>query len=162
MELRVEEVLMRKIAAQLVILWIFLLSTIFGMAQSRDMQVDLSDEPATVYGYNHAWDTVSDRLIFYRDVISASEPGLRWAGRDGKTVLVYPLKDFPEGQRMTIWSAASTPDDGAIASAIVSYGPMKANPPSPIRSLLLTYDAKGTLTKVWDVAPRDHFHLPVD
>jgi len=63
---------------------------------------------------------------------------------------------------MTIWSAASTPNDGAIASAIVSYGPMKANPPSPIKSLLLTYDAKGTLTKVWDVAPRHHFHLAVD
>jgi len=140
----------------------FLSATVFGMAQSQDTPIDLSEEPKTTFGYQHAWDTVSDRLTFYRDVTSVSEPGLRWIGRDGKAVLVYPLKDFPEGQVMMIWSAASTPDDGAVASAIVSYGPLRVKPPSPIKSLLLTYDSKGTLTKVWDVAPRHHFHLAVD
>ena len=69
----------------------------------QEVRIDLRDEPSTTYGYFYTWDSNNDRLVFYRDLTATSDPGIRWFDRTGKNVTMFPLKDFPQAQRMTFW-----------------------------------------------------------
>jgi hypothetical protein len=112
-------------------------------------------------GYAPKWDHRGGQLIFYRDIYAQAAPAVRIGATAGKEVLIYPMRDLPEAQRMTIWDVAEAPDGSVVFSVIAEYGPREVKP-VPVKSLLLTYDQTGTLTRLWDVYPYHHHNIAVD
>jgi hypothetical protein len=112
-------------------------------------------------GYFPHWDSVQDRLILYRDTQASGAPVARIFNSDGTSIPIYPLTDLPGAWHIDVWGVAATPEGGAVLTAIVGFTPPAVKPPQ-IQSLLLTYDANGKLTKVWNVNPYHHHHLAVD
>ena len=108
-------------------------------------------------GYFWVWDRVQDRLIAYRHVGQPGVPALRLFGKDGTSAAVIaPLGDFPEAREFIIWGVAGTPHGGVAVAAIADYGEHR------VKSLVLSYDGSGKLTKLWDVDPYHHHRLAVD
>lgn len=130
---------------------------------AQDLRIELPPgEAAADSGYKSRWDSVQDRLIIYRgDVSVPSVPAVRLFAADGSSLPFYPLRDFPEARRMTIWSVAATPSGGVALAVIAEYGPRDVKP-VPVKSLILTYDNLAKLRKVWEVKPYHHHQLAVD
>jgi hypothetical protein len=112
-------------------------------------------------GYWAGWEPVQGRLVFRRDVADPSLPAVKVLDVSGKTLALYPLRDFPGASYIDIWDAKGAPSGDVIISAILGYGPRKKGP-VPLKSLLLTYDSTGTLRKVWEVDPYHHHLVAVD
>jgi hypothetical protein len=112
-------------------------------------------------GYHLDWDSESQRMIAYRDTDDPALPVVRVLSSSGNNVALYPLKDFPDANHIDVWAVAGAPHGDIIISATLTYGPRGVRP-SPVKSLLLTYDATGTLRRVWDVEPYLHHHLAAD
>ncbi len=123
-----------------------------------DMRAQSEDKDG---GYWAGWEPVQGRLVFRRDIADSSLPAVKVLDASGKTLALYPLRDFPGAGYIDIWDAKGTPDGDVIISAILGYGPRKKGP-IPLKSLLLTYDSTGTLRKVWDVDPYHHHLVAVD
>jgi hypothetical protein len=151
----------RKLVVKYLALLALTIAAMTLATEAQQIAMDVGEDIKSGVGYFQVWDSVQGRLILYRDVSVPSDAGLRLVDERGNSVPIFPLKDFPDAQKMTIWSAAATPEGGVVFSAIASYGPQNVKP-RPIKSLLLTYNAHGELTKVWDVAPYHHFHVAVD
>jgi hypothetical protein len=107
------------------------------------------------------WDSVEDRLILYRNSSNSSEPALLLVDKSGGTIPVNPLKDLPNAQAVTIWAVAGTPDGGAVISLVARYGPLNVKQ-VPKKPFLLTYDANGSLRKLWEMYPCEPHYLAVD
>src|SRR6266404_5399499 len=125
-------------------------------AYGQDMRVDISADGRADSSYMTKWDSANDCVVLYRDVSVATVPAARVQCRGGEPRAYYPLKDFAEARGMTVWAAAATPDGGITIAAILLYGSAGEKHP-PVKSMLLTYDARGALRKVRDVNPY-HFH----
>jgi hypothetical protein len=119
---------------------------------AQRMSFDISGEPKGAKSYQGYWDPVDHRLIWYRDVDDPSLPAVQIQQPNGDKVTLYPLKDFSGANYIDIWDATGAPNGETVIAAILAYGP-RNNRPIPVKSLLLTYDATGTLRKVWDVDP---------
>jgi len=138
-----------------------LLTLASPIVRPQQIRVDVSTEPKGDSGYHAEWDVFGQRLISYRNVSDPSLPAVQVAASDGKKVLLYPLKDFQGANYIDIWCATASPNGDIIIAAILAYGPRNSTP-IPVKSLLLTYDATGTLRNAWDVQPYHHHHVAVD
>jgi len=96
-------------------------------------------------------------LVLRRDVNEPNVPAVKVIDASGKTVAMYPVRDFSGASYIDIWDAKGTPNGDVIIAAILGYG-SRGTKPIPVKSVLLTYDSTGTLRKVWDVNPYHH-HL---
>ncbi len=133
---------------------VLILVVSFLQALSQEIPIAAPDGET---GYLLVWDGVHDRLIAYRDVEATASAAVRIHSKDGPASLgLYPLRDLPGTQGISIWSVASTPDGGVVVAAIVDYGQYQR------KSLLLTYDGSGRLSRVWDVDPCHHHRVVVD
>ncbi len=112
-------------------------------------------------GYSTKWDSIQDRLLIYRDTTASADPAARIFKNDGTSISIYPLMDLPESWYIDVWGVAATPEGGVVLAAIVGYSPRAVKPPQ-LKSLLLTYDEAGKLTKVWHVNPYHHHLVAVD
>lgn len=138
-----------------------LILALLQVAVSQDVKIDVtSDTQDRSGGYKVQWDSVHDGLILYRDMTVSALPAARIVGKEGSSVAIYPLKDIPEAQAISIWAAAATPDRGAVLAGILEYGPHNTRP--PLKNVVLTYDGAGNLKKVWAVAPYHHHGIAVD
>lgn len=133
-----------------------------GSAASQDIPIDIADASRETFGYQRAWDSVRDEVIFYRNTTNPEHAAIHRLTLAGDNLAIYPLREFPEARTLTVWDAAATPDGGVIFSATVSYGEPGKPKPSVVRSFLLTYDRAGHLVKLWDVTPYQHFRVAVD
>src|SRR5271165_6547515 len=127
---------------------------------SQQFSIDVSSGVGGGAGYFPKWDHRAGQLILYRDINAQSAPGVRIVMADGKDVTIYPMRDLPEAQRMTIWDVAEIPDGSVVFSAIAEYGPREVKP-IPVKTLLLTYDRTGKLIRFWDVYPYHHHNIAV-
>lgn len=131
-------------------------------ASAQEIKVDLRGDTGPGSGYFDKWDPVADRLILYHDVSTPNSAAVKMISpTDGSSTSVFPLRDLPDAQRMTVWDAAATPDAGVVVSVIAEYGPRETKP-VPIKLLLLIYDSAGNLRKVWDTAPYHHRLVAAD
>lgn len=112
-------------------------------------------------GYWAGWEPIQRRLVFRRDVADPSLPAIKVIDVSGKTLALYPLRDFSGASYIDIWDAKGAPNGDIIIAAILGYGPRKKGP-VPLKSLLLTYDSAGTLRKVWEVDPYHHHLVAAD
>jgi hypothetical protein len=126
----------------------------------QEMTFDTSADGRGDTGYSIKWDSEQSRVVLFRDVSVATLAAARVFGVDGSQVSIFPLKVIPGAQFLDIWSADSTPNGGAVVAAIVGYGPR--NPRPPIKSLLMTFDGGGNLTRLWNVEPYHIHHVAVD
>jgi hypothetical protein len=135
-----------------------------GFITSQELKVNIGGDLKTEGGYFRIWDSTESQLLLYRDVRTFGAIGVRVIDQDkNKNVYIYPLKDFSEAKHAYIWDAAATPEGGAVLSAIISYRESAAQPQLfPPKSVLLTYDARGALVKLWDVRPYHHMRVAVD
>jgi hypothetical protein len=102
-----------------------------------------------------------ERAIAYRDVNDPNFPALRILSSSGRSVSIFPLKDIPGATYIDVWDVSGAPTGDILVAAILGYGPHNVKP-VPIKSLLLTYDATGTLRRVWDVQPYHHHRVAGD
>jgi hypothetical protein len=116
---------------------------------------DVSKEAKAGSGYQQAWDPNESRLISYRDVSDAALPAVQVSSANGKKVSFYPVRDLG-ATYIDIWAVSGSPDGGVVISAILGFGPRNSRP-VPVKSVLLTYDATGTLRSVWNIEPY-HYH----
>lgn len=145
------------------------LLTVLGLAftmfsfqtPAQRIMLDASAEPKGTKSYQTHWDPIEQRLICFRDVDDSTLPAAQVVWSNGSKVSLYPLKDLPGANYIDIWDATASPNGEVVIAAILGYGPRNSRP-IPVKSLLLTYDAGGTLRKVWDVDPYHHHHLAVD
>jgi hypothetical protein len=108
-------------------------------------------------GYFAFWDAAHDRLLFYRDSTDRTMAAVRIYNKNGQSsVPIYPVRDLQDSLKVSIWGVAATPSGGVVLTAIADYGNHQ------VRSLLLTYDATGALTQVWNVDPCHHHRVAVD
>ncbi|MGB2603829.1 MAG: hypothetical protein WBC78_09550 [Candidatus Sulfotelmatobacter sp.] len=140
---------------------LFSAATFLVPANAQEIRVDFHEGAGLDSGYFDKWDSVEDKLILYRDIRTPGSAAVRVTSSAGSNVSVFPLKDLPDAQRMTVWDAAATPDGGIVVSVIAEYGPREVKP-VPVKLMLLTYDAAGNLAKVWDTAPYHHRLVAVD
>jgi hypothetical protein len=133
-----------------------------AVATAQDMPLDVKDDLRTGVGYFQKWDPVQDTLVLYRDIDNLQASAVRLVRPDGTGSVIYPMRDFPEARRISVWDATAAPDGGAVLSVIVSYGEPGTPQPVPVRSVILTYDTRGSLTRLWDVRPYHHFRLAAD
>ncbi len=113
--------------------------------------------PAEATQALYKWDPVQAELILYRDVKEIALPAARaYDNRFRARAPIYPLKDFPGAIAADVWSVAAGPGAVTIVSAVIQYGGLNN------KSLLLTYDAHGSLRKLWDVRPYHHHQVAVD
>jgi len=131
--------------------------TIFAQRIVFDSSVDICSKP----GFQVEWDSESQRMIAYRDTSEPACPSVRVLSSSGSNVTLYPLKDFPGANYIDIWAVTGSATGEVIISATLGYGPRNTRP-IPIKSLLLSYDATGTLRKVWNVDPYLHHHVAAD
>jgi hypothetical protein len=105
----------------------------------------------------YKWDPVHAQLILYRDVTDPAFPAARaYDSRFRARAPIYPLKDFPGAIAADLWSVAAGPGGATVVSAVIQYGGLNN------KSLLLTYDAHGSLRKLWDVRPYHHHQVAAD
>jgi hypothetical protein len=120
---------------------------------SQGFRIDSSELNKDGLGaYWFQWDSVQDKLITYRNSPTSGGPAARIFRNDGTSIPIYPLIDLPGSWYVNVWSAAATPEGGLTLATVVTYSP-PAVKPSQLKSLLLTYDRTGKLTKVWDIDP---------
>jgi len=143
------------------LLSLIIILTIPSTVKGQRISFDASSEPKGANGYHAYWDSVDQRMIWYRDVDDPSLPAVQVTPTDGSKVSLYPLKDFAGASYIDIWDATASPNGETVIAAILAYGPRNTRP-VPVKSLLLTYDATGTLRKVWDVDPYHHHHVATD
>jgi hypothetical protein len=127
---------------------------------------------------NFTWDSVNKVLIFVHNAV----PGLMPVGRQGNlivtsttdttatTIVAYhdggapthisPLNDLPGATYVYFWGISGAPNGVVSGSATVEYG--TDNRTDNVRQLILTYDQKGKLIKVWDVFPYHFYEVAVD
>jgi hypothetical protein len=142
-------------------LFLLLSCAITPVAASQERAIDFGSDPMGSTGYTVKWDSANDRLVLLRDVDVSAAPAARTLSWDGTEIATYPLKDLPEALSVTTWAAAAAPNGGMVLAIIANYGPAGAKRPVA-RSLLLTYDSRGELTKVWNVNPYHYHQLAVD
>jgi hypothetical protein len=121
---------------------------------------DGSDETSGRPGFQVEWDSESQRMIAYRDASDSSWAAVRVFSTSGRLAL-YPLKDFPGANYVDIWAVAGSGNSDIVLSVVLGYGPRNSRP-IPVKTLVLTYDAGGTLRKAWDVDPYLVHHLASD
>ena len=143
------------------IVFLAAIALVLTAAYSQQSVPDFFGDGKARSGYWAKWDSRAGELIYYRNTDIRSTPAIRIVKSDGTSIPIYPLVDLPGAQGITIWDVAVTPDGGAVFSAIVEYGPPHSKS-MPLKSLLLTYDRSGQLTKFWDVYPYHHHHIAVD
>ncbi len=98
------------------------------------------------------WDTVQQVLLCIRDADGTEDVGAEVYDSTGHELFrVYPLRDFPGAESLSIWDATATPDGVAIAGVLILS---EKNG----RQVTLTYGKQGQLLKLWNVAPY-HQHL---
>lgn len=124
--------------------------------------IDPSTDGQDRAGFHTKWDAAEDRFILFRDTNAPERPAVRLFSQNGdSSVAFYPLRDFPAAQFLNIRDAAATPEGGIVIAGLMGYGPYKVRG-VPLKSLFLTYDSSGHLTKVWNVAPYDPSLIAVD
>jgi hypothetical protein len=128
--------------------------------RSQQIVADSSNEPAGDSGYNVKLDPIGHGLIAFRDVSSPSLPALKLYLANGKKVSLFPVRDLG-ATYIDIWDVASAPNNGTVIAGIMGYGSRQTRP-IPVKSLILTYDADGTLRSAWDMEPYHHHHITVD
>lgn len=126
-----------------------LLCSIFGLAQ----QILLP--PAEKIGGAYFTKWAEGRVILYRDVSDSGLPAVRVFSSNGTNIAIFPMKDVQGVQYVDIWDVSGGPHGETVIAAILGYGPRKTKP--SLKSVLMTYDAGGRLTKLWDVRPY-HYH----
>jgi hypothetical protein len=132
-----------------------------GVTRAQKILFDTSTEPLGSGGYQVKWQPDVQRLIAYRDVGSPDLPAIRVLSNTGSNLPISPLKDFPGSAYIDIWDAAGAPNGDIVIAAIIGYGP-RHSPTTPLKSMLLTYDQGGTLTKAWNVKPYHYHRVAVD
>jgi hypothetical protein len=131
-------------------------------AQSQRIDLDtqaLSQDKAG--GYWMDWEPTQSRLMLRRDVENSAAPAIKAIDTKGKTLALYPLRDFSGSSYLDVWDATGAPNGDVVMSVILAYGPRKPKPIA-VKSLLLTYDSAGTLRAVWDVKPYHHHIVAMD
>jgi hypothetical protein len=112
-------------------------------------------------GYWVGWDGGVERLVLQRDVRDANSAAVKTVDQSGKVVGIYPVRDFPGSDHADVWAVTPGANGDVILAAIIGYGPA-SQAPTPVKSLVLTYDSAGTLRSVWDVSPYHHHLLAAD
>lgn len=133
---------------------------LLDVAFCQEIRLDLSADAQSGPGYSPSWDGVQDRLVLRREIKVETAPAVKILSSDN-SLAIYPMKDLPESRAVFVWSAAATAEGGAVVDVIAEYG-ISGRKPEVVRSFLMTYDASGTLTKLWDVSPYHHKHVVVD
>ncbi len=128
--------------------------------QAQRVAVDVQADSKVGTGFHVKWDYRAGGLVLYRNVNVASAVAVRLVSDDGGTIPIRPLADLPGAQEVTVWDVARTPEGGAVISLIVRYTAVEVRP-RVLKSLLLTYNKDGKLTKFWDVYPYHFHHLAV-
>lgn len=147
---------MRGISAVKLALVLLLATALHGQRVGVDVQAD--SKAGT--GFRTKWDYRAGGLLLYRNVDVPSAVAVRLVSDDGSTVPIRPLADLPGAQEVSVWDVAKTPDGGAVISVIVRYTGKEVKP-RVLKSLLLTYNKGGQLTKLWNVYPYHFHHLAV-
>jgi hypothetical protein len=140
---------------------LFLVPFCVFSANGQQPVPDFSADGKAVSGYMAKWDQRVGELMFYRIVDSRSAVAIRLVKPDGGSVAIRPLEDLPGARSVTIWDIAETLDGGAVFCATVEYAPPHTKP-MPLKSLVMTYDVAGRLTRFWDVYPYGFLHIAVD
>ncbi len=149
-------------SAKTVLLGIGVLCCFPAVARPQRLELDSQFEaPGKNAGYWANWDAIQERLVFHRDVDDPALPAVRVVDHLGKSLALYPGRDFSGSHHVDIWDAKGAPDGDIVISAIVAYGP-RNRAPIPTKLLLLTYDSAGTLRRVWDVKPYHHHLITID
>jgi hypothetical protein len=139
--------------------WLRFAALLFGFLSGRALlgapQQELVNQSfPEVRIYNFGWDSVHKVLIFFRNAAptDTKQPPTIVAYHDGGAPThISPLNDFPGATDVTFWGISGAPNGAVSVSSTVEYRT------DNVRPLILTYDQKGKLMKVWDVFPY-HFH----
>jgi len=112
--------------------------------------------------YNFTWDSVNKVLIFVRNAApTATTATTIVAYHDGGApTRISPLNDLPGATYVYFWGISGAPNGAVCGSSTVEYG--TDNRTDNPRQLILTYDQKGKLIKVWDVFPYHFYEVAVD
>lgn len=131
------------------------------VARSQQPLPDLSQDGKGRSGYSTKWDLSAGELIYFRNIEDRSMPAVRIVSGEKGSIPIRPLEDLPGARGVNVWDVAETPEGGVVLSVIVLYGP-PTEKPSGLKSLVLTYDRAGRLTRFWDVYPYHHLKIAVD
>lgn len=101
------------------------------------------------------WDETWGSLIFYRQTTDPTAPAIKVYTPAGMTTFA-PLRDFPRARQVSIRGVACAPNGGVIVAGVVHRGDRQFN------RVLLTYGANGTLQKLWDIDPYEHYAVATD
>jgi hypothetical protein len=134
---------------------VFLLTPAFS-ATAQDGLLGKSFSDSERGQFRYLWDSVHKSLIFVRDSEQAPSPTIRVYHDTDTPTSIVPLNDFPGAVGVDFWGLSGSPQGGVITAATLAYGNKK------LKDLLLTYDQKGKLTKVWDTFPYHLHNLAVD
>lgn len=128
--------------------------------RAQQFRLDPSEDGKGDSGFSLQWDASQDRPLAFRDISVPSPPAARLFNKAGGSIPVFPLQDISGAAYIDVWAGAATPINGLVLAGVIGYGPRGSKP--AIKSVILTYDEKGALTKFWDVEPYHHHNIAVD
>jgi hypothetical protein len=148
------DMLLKNCAAFAVLLTGFLMGPVLLGAPQQEL---LNRSFPEVSQHIYVWDSIHKILIFARDATQGdtTAPILAYHAKT-TPVSISPLNDFQGAASISFWGISGAPNGAVITSTTVVYGPGR------VRHLILTYDEKGKLIKVWDVFPYLFNDLAVD
>lgn len=131
------------------------------LAVSASAQVEFASGFSTNPGqFMTRVDSVGGVVILYRDATTVDREAVTRVGLDGRSAgaTISPLADFPDARAVHIWDVAGAPDGTAVLAAVVEYLGGKG---PKARHVLLTYDAHGKLSQLWDMYPYHHHQVAI-
>lgn len=149
----------RRIPVPLMVLHVGLLALVQGVGIADD--VPLGGPIAERFQRDQIrFASMQGVLLAFRHSQDRGEPAVVWTTADGRANgSIYPLKDFPNAERLDVWDTTSSPQ-GILIAGVVQSGERRLH--RPPRHVLLTYDLTGALRRLWQVNPYHHHRMAAD